>query len=254
MAKLVILGSAYSVPDDTHENTHMALMGKERMVLIDCVGTPILRLKEAGLDFNDITDIILTHFHPDHIGGVPLLLMNMWLLGRRRPLSIYGLHHTLDKMEQLMAFYEWSTWPNFFPVAFHRLPTRKRMTVLESAEFNIYAAPGDHYVPTIGIRIEFVRSEKVLVYSSDTKPCPEIAALAQDADVLIHEAAGAKPGHTSAAQAADLAQEANVKSLYLIHYVTETDGGDYAQLAKEAQDRFDGPVTLAEDFMVLEFD
>ena len=251
MAKLVVLGSSYAIPTEHHENTHLALVGKDRMVLIDCASNPILRLKRAGLDFNGLTDLILTHFHPDHVSGVPLLLMDMWLLGRRRPLHIYGLHHTLDRMENLMGFFDWSHWPHFFPVAFHRLPDQERMVVLENQEFRIISSPVCHVIPTIGLRVEFLDSAKVLVYSSDTEPCQELIELAKGADVLLHEAAGATPGHSSAAQAGSVARRAGVECLYLIHYPTMDSNPD--KLVQAASQVFSGKVELARDFMVLEF-
>ncbi len=251
MAKLVILGSSNAIPTEEHENTHMALLGKDRFVLIDCVSNPMLRLKKAGLNFNNLTDLILTHFHPDHISGVPLLLQNMWQLGRTRPLNIFGLHHTLDRMRDLMGFFEWSTWPGFFPVAFHRLPDQDRTEVLKNSEFTVYASPVRHFVPTIGLRIEFPASGKVLAYSCDTEPCPEVIDLAEDADVLIHEAHGAQVGHSSASQAAGIAREAGAKKLYLIHYPTWE--YDPEPLVVEAAEVFSGSVALAKDFMELNF-
>jgi ribonuclease Z len=249
MAKLIILGSSNAIADETHENTHMVLRGVERTILIDCVNNPILRLRRIGVDFNDLTDLILTHFHPDHVSGVPLLLMNMWLLGRRRPLDIYGLHHTLDRIEDLMGFYDWSSWPNFFPVAFHRLPAEQKILVLENAEFRAIASPVHHLLPTIGLRIEALQSGKVMAYSCDTEPCQEVVDLAAGADLLIHEASGASPGHTSAAQAGRIARDAEAKALYLIHYPTGS--FDYRSLVGLAQEVFEGEVFLAEDFMEL---
>lgn len=251
MAKLVILGSSNAIPSVNHENTHMALVGHNKMVLIDCVSNPILRLRKAGLDFNDLTDLLLTHFHPDHISGVPLLLMNMWLMGRKTPLNIYGLHHTLDRIRDLMGFFDWGEWPNFFPVVFHRLPDRDQTFVLEHDEFRILSSPVRHIIPTIGLRIEFTKSSRVLAYSCDTEPCPEVIELARGADVLLHEAHGASIGHSSASQAGGIAREAEVGKLYLIHYPTWN--SDPAPLVAEAQEVFQGEVALAKDFMVLEF-
>jgi ribonuclease Z len=250
MPKLIILGSSNAIPDENHENTHMVIIGKERTVLIDCVSNPILRLQKAGVDFNNLTDLILTHFHPDHVSGVPLLLMNMWLMGCRNPLNIYGLHYTLDRIEGLMGFYSWSEWPDFFPVAFYRLPEQEMTPMLESDEFKIVASPVQHMVPTIGLRVEFTR--KSLAYSCDTEPCAQVVRLAEGADVLIHESDGALQGHSSAAQAGEAARQAEVGTLYLIHYPT----GQYVSgdLVAEARQRFKGPVSLAEDFMTLEFD
>ncbi len=252
MAKLVILGSSYAVPDETHENTHMAIVGQERTVLVDCVGNPIARLKEAGLDHNAVTDIIMTHFHPDHISGVPLLLMSMWLLERKHDLSLYGLEFTTERMQKLMDFYDWKSWPNFFPTEFHTIKDVDLYPVLETDEFKIYTSPVQHWVPTVGLRIEFVKSGKIVAYSSDTAPTETVYGLAKDADILIHEAAGASEGHSSAEQAGMIATEANAKELYLIHY--PTGGFDYHSLIAEAAKTFKGPVKIAEDLDQFEFD
>lgn len=250
MPKLILLGTSNAIADETHENTHMVLLGRERTILIDCVNNPILRLRRAGVDANTLTDLILTHFHPDHVSGVPVLLMSMWLLGRRQLLNIYGLHHTLDRIEDLMGFYDWSHWPNFFPVAFHRLPKEEMTLVLESDEFRIHASPVRHLLPTIGLRLTMLETGKALAYSCDTEPCPQVVELAAGADILIHETSGANPGHSSATQAAGIAREAAVKTLYLIHYPTWD--FDARSLVEEARRIYPGTIILAEDFMTLE--
>ena len=251
MPKIIFLVTSNAIPDENHENTHMVVVGKERTVLIDCVNSPILRLQKVGVDFNRLTDLILTHFHPDHVSGVPQLLMNMWLMGRRHPLSIYGLHYTLDRIEDLMGFYGWSEWPNFFPVVFYRLPLDEMTSVLECEEFRVFSSPVQHFIPTIGLRIEFLKTNKIVAYSCDTEPCHQVLSLAEGADLLIHEASGALPGHSSAAQAGEAARQSEVGELYLIHYPT----GQFAtgDLLAEARQQFEGPVTLAEDYMVLDF-
>jgi ribonuclease Z len=251
MPKLFFLGTSNAVPDDQHENTHMVLVGNQRIILIDCGNSPLLRFKKVGVDFNRLSDLILTHFHPDHVSGVPQLLMNMWLMGRSNSLNIYGLHHTLDRIETMMGLYNWSEWPGFFPVKYHRLPTQEMTPVLECEEFKILATPVQHFIPTIGLRIEFQKSRKVLAYSCDTEPCPQLITLVKDADVLIHEASGPMPGHSSAMQAGRVAAQSEAKALYLIHYPTgKFYGGD---LVEKARTQFTGQVTLAEDFGSVEF-
>ena len=195
MPRVIILGSSNAIASLEHENTHMAVVGQERMVLVDCVSNPILRLEKANLDFNDLTDLILTHFHPDHVSGVPLLLMDMWLMGRRKPLNVYGLHHTLDRIEDLMGFYGWSEWPDFYPVAFYRLPSQEMTPVLDCADFRIFSSPVRHLLPTLGLRFEFNHNGKIMAYSGDTEPCAQVIRLAEGADILIHESAGATRGH-----------------------------------------------------------
>jgi ribonuclease Z len=252
MPRIIILGASNAIPDEKHANTHLLLVGKLRTVLIDCADSPLLRFQRVGVDYNLLSDLVLTHFHPDHVSGVPQLLTNMWLMGRSRPLNIYGLDHTLDRIENLMGLYGWSEWPNFFPVTFHRLPEQEMVPVLECSDFRILAAPVRHIIPTIGLRIEFPGSKKVLAYSSDTEPCPQVLRLAGGADVLIHEMSGPLPGHSSAAQAGREAAQAGAGALYLIHYPT----GQFAREdpVAEAQAEFKGPVMMAEDFMTLSFD
>lgn len=229
----------------------MVIVGKKRVVLIDCVSNPILRLKKAGVDFCNLTDLILTHFHPDHTFGISQLLMNMWLMGHRQPLNLYGLDYTVDRVKKLMGLYGWSEWPDFFPVVFFRLPLQEMVPLLECDEFRIIASPVQHLLPTIGLRVEFVTSNKILAYSCDTEPCPQVLRLAAGADVLLHEASGALKGHSSAAQAGEVAQQAGVRELFLIHYPT----GKYSsnKLVSEARKRFDGVVHQAEDFLELNF-
>ena len=252
MAKLIFLGTSNAISDEHHENTHMVLVGNEHVVLIDCPNSPMVRFQKAGVDINHLTDLILTHFHPDHVSGVPQLLMNMWLMGRRESLNIYGLLHTIDRIEKLMEFYGWSEWPDFFPVKFIRVPEKAMAIMIECDEFNIFASPVQHFIPTVGLRIEFKEAGKVLAYSSDTQPCPQIGRLADGVDILVHESSGALPGHSSAAQAGQAAHQAEVGALYLIHYPT----GQFASgdLVSEARQQFKGPVTLAEDFMELNFE
>jgi ribonuclease Z len=125
-------------------------------------------------------------------------------------------------------------------------------TVLESESLRVLASPVHHLVPTIGIRFEVRGSGAILAYSSDTEPCAEVVRLADGAGILIHEAAGEGKGHSSAEQAGEIATKAEVGQLLLIHYPT----GRYARGDEvvRAKSRFQGPVSLAEDFMELNLD
>ena len=150
-----------------------------------------------------------------------------------------------------MDFYQWGDWPDFFPVAFHRLPENERVMVLEQGDVTVYSSLVCHVIPTIGLRIEAKSTGKVIAYSCDTEPCQTVINLAQGAGVLIHEAAGDSVGHSSATQAGETARDAGVDSLYLIHYPVSD--SDVAKLVEEARGAFSGDVCLAEDFLKIEF-
>jgi ribonuclease Z len=251
VGKIIILGSAYAVASEGAENTHLFIQQNQHGVLVDCGSSPIVRLKRAGIQIEEITDLILTHFHPDHVSGVPLLLMDMWLLGRKNPLHIYGLDYTIRRTESMLKLFDWKSWPGFYPVQFHTLPDAERSPVMEESDLRIYASPSCHMIPSIGLRVEFLPQGKTVVYSSDTEPCQSIMRLGMDADVLIHEATGEEKGHSSAEQAAGVAEQANVSQLYMIHY--PSDIYVQARMLEEAGSIFHGKTELARDFMVIEF-
>jgi ribonuclease Z len=251
MGQVKILGSAFAVPGEKNENTHLSLINDDKVILIDSASNPIQHLQRGGIELDKITDIILTHFHPDHVSGIPLLLMGMWLMGRKKPLFLHGLSHTLDRMRTVMSLYEWGTWPNFYPVHFHSVEENEMSLVLEDKYVRIYASPVKHLIPTIGIRVERVDNSCSMAYSCDTEPCDQVVRLAKDVDFLIHESAGASLGHSSPVQAAEDAVRAGAKSLYLIHYPTNEQ--IQANFLADARKVFKGPVNLATDFLTLEF-
>ena len=84
------------------------------MVLIDGPANPYSRLLQAGLDPEKLTDIVVTHFHPDHAGGIPLLLMAIGLAGRKASLNLYANQHCLDRLLRNLEDYDWEKW-HWFP-------------------------------------------------------------------------------------------------------------------------------------------
>ena len=252
MARLTVLGSASAVSDASHDNSHFILQGDHSAVLVDCGSNVVVKLRRCGIHYNRVTDLILTHFHPDHVYGVPMLLSHMSLLGRTMPLRIFGLHHCLERTEELIRAFAWYEWTMMFPLVFHHLPDRPHELVLENSDFVINSWPVHHYgLPTIGLRILSKVSKKIIGYSSDTAPVPSVIEIGREADMFFHEATGIDPyGHSSATQAGEMAAEAGAKRLILIHY--EVWDQDPTGLVQEAQAAYDGPVELATDMMVYD--
>ena len=247
MDKLVILGSEDAIPDMEHDTSHMLAITEKRGVLIDCSGSTFQKLAELNISYESISDVIITHYHPDHASGLPMLLMDMWLSGRSQELVIHGLEITINKAQAMMGLYEWESWPGMYPVNFNILPNENMYPLISEADLEIYASPGKHVIPSIGLLMKFINSSQSIVYSSDTEPCDSIITLAKGADVLIHEAAGEVKGHSSGYQAAEIAAKASVKNLYLIHYKREEEALN--QMIIEGEKVFDGPINLATDYM-----
>ncbi len=247
MPEWIVLGSAHALPSPDHANTHFLLHSEERALLIDAPCNVEQQLHRAGVPLLSITDLLLTHFHPDHVAGVPQFLMDSWLAGRAAPLHLYANQDVLDRLQTMMSLYRWEDWPDFFPIEYHKIPQQHLSTVMEISAWKVQTSPVKHTVPTIGLRITFADGT-VLAYSSDTAPCKATVELARDADYLFHEASGEMDGHSSAAQAGEIAALAGAKRLYLVH----TDPRERPFLKAEAQKTFSGKVVVAEDLMRLE--
>ncbi len=250
MAKIIILGSAGGVPDDKHEGTHLAVVDGSKTVLVDCSGNPMARMKQAEIALDSIEDLVLTHFHPDHVYGVPMLLMGMWLLKRTKPLAVHGLRPTLSRLRRMMDLFGWRNWANFYDINFHQTPAKHLTPILETETIRVLASPVKHLIPTIGLRFEFPTEGSSAAYSADTEPCPGVNGLAYDVDVLIHEAMGEGKGHTSPRQAGETAAAAGVRRLYLIHFPFSASPDDWAEQAKTV---FSGEIAVVEDYMTIDF-
>lgn len=253
MGKLIFLGTASAVAFEGHENSFLLLEGESSAVLIDCAARPLRRLQESGLQLEKLDNLIITHFHPDHVSGLPNLLMDMWLLGREKEFNIHGNSHAIHRARHMMELFEWETWTGMYPVNFHVIPESELELVLASTEFRIHSSPVEHMIPTLGLRIAYREGEYILAYSSDTNPIEETVRLAQGADALIHEAAGAADGHSTAAEAGEIAARAGVQTLFLIHYSLRGETTAERLLA-EAKKTFPGKVILAEDLMAVELE
>ena len=257
MASVKILGSAYATPNTQHENTHFVLQGSHGNILVDCGANPTVRLEQAGISFDSIEHVIFTHFHPDHVGGAPLMLMSMWLMGRTKPLNIYGLEHCLNNLQQLMGMYSWNMWPKFYEVNWHVVPDGDDQLVYAGEDFHITGWPATHFVPTLALRIRDKSAGRVLAYTCDGSPCESLNRMAVGANTLLHEAAGEGFGHSSAVQAGQLAGRVGAEALYLIHYdVHQRDqhfgGSSDRDMIGSARQNFSGRVEIVEDFTEFE--
>lgn len=249
MTEIIFLGTSKAVPTQDHQNSHFVVKSAEHVILMDCGVNPLVRLKQIGIDPFSITDLVITHFHPDHVSGFPLFLMNLWLLGREKALDIYALQDVIDRLQSLMALYDWKGWEGFYPVNFHGLPQEEMISCIDSKQVKMWASVSCHSVPSMGIKLVF--PEGSLCYSSDTAPCGAIERLAKGVDFLIHEASDENGhGHSTPEQAGEIASKAGVQVLCLIHYDPES---DLDALKERAEQTFDGKVIIAEDLMTVNF-
>lgn len=225
---LYLLGTGAAVSDPDRTTTMLAVEEAGRLVLVDCGGDAVQRLLQLGLDPAALHALILTHEHPDHVSGFPLLVERLWLLGRRAPIPIYGPAATLAVVRRVFGAFTTDGWEGLPERHWHDVPLEVGAAVLTDDALTITAAPVVHPVPTIGLRFEGA-SGTVVGYSCDTSKCASVVHLGRDADVLVHEATGSQPGvHSSPEEAAETAAEASARRLILVHLPPGLTDGDLA--------------------------
>ena len=214
--QLHFIGTGAAVSDPHRTTTMLAVQAQGRLVAVDCGGDLAQRMMAGGLDPAALDLLVLTHEHPDHIAGFPLLLEKLWLMGRRTPIRIAGPAPALDVARRLFGQFDTSRWDGLPERQYHEVPMAEGAPVWHADGLRVTASPVTHSVPTVGLRFE--SGSRVLAYSCDTAPDPAVVRLARGADVLVHEAMGHQPGvHSSAEEAAGIAAEAGVKRLFLVH-------------------------------------
>ena len=207
-------GSAEAGPDRT--TTMLVVEHGPTTVLVDCGGDAVQRMLAAGLAPEALSAVVLTHEHPDHVAGYPLLIEKLWLRGRRAPIDVYGLAPTLAKARALFAVFNTDGWDGLPELRYHEVEAAPGAAVADLDGVVVTATPVDHPVPTVGLRFE--AGGACLAYSCDTAPTAAVVELARGADVLVHEATGSLPGvHSSPEEAAEIAARAGAGRLVLVH-------------------------------------
>ena len=250
-------GTSGAIPSSTRDNTALGFYSPDEVVLVDCSGSPYQKILKAGLDPMRVSSLVVTHRHVDHLYGLPSLAHNMGLAGRRTTLHVYALAETMSFLRGFMDLFPLEKKMSY-RIELHEVPPQEGYEILQAKGFRIRSAPVVHGAPNIALRVEFDASSEqgVVVYSSDTSPCPSLIALARGANVLIHEAtflhhdaARAKAdGHTTGVQAGEVAAQAGAKRLILCHFAAALHDR-LEDLRSEAMLAYTGPVDLPEEFL-----
>ncbi len=236
--EITFLGTSSAVHSKNRNHPSIALKAFGEVFLFDCGEGTQRQMIYTNVSPMKIDKIFITHYHGDHILGLPGLLQSLSLNGREERLTIYG-PRGLDRLES--AIYSLGYCAIDFPVDFVEIDTG---TVIETEEYIIKAQLVKHNVPNLAYSIEekkkprflrekaielgvpvgplfgklhngeevevdgkIIKPEQVLgnprkgikiTYSGDSKPCEEMIEFAKDSTLLIHESTFTKEDSTNA--------------------------------------------------------
>src|SRR3954453_17256094 len=83
-------------------NTCFHVTGERVNFLIDCGASSLPALKRLGIAREAIDLVLVTHFHGDHFGGLPFLLLDAQFTRRTRPLMVAGPEGIETRLAALM--------------------------------------------------------------------------------------------------------------------------------------------------------
>jgi len=102
MIKVIFLGTSDGIPSAKRNHTAIFLDYKDENILIDCGEGTQRQFRKADLNPCKLTRILITHWHGDHILGIPGLLQTLAFSGYNKTLYIYGPKGTKKYLAEIL--------------------------------------------------------------------------------------------------------------------------------------------------------
>lgn len=238
--KLTILGTSAAYPGPNTPCSGYLLSDAGVNILLDC-GTGSLANLQRHVRIEEVSDIIISHMHPDHfLDLIPYRYALRYGNGGHKQ-HAPRLHLPPGGIEVLSRVTApFSETKHFFDETFdvREYGPADGVTLDGLA---VTFCPTKHYIPTYAIRLS---GSKNLTYSSDSGSCPELVGLAKDTDLLLctvgrclGEDIASLWGHMLPREAGELARQARVKKLMLTHLWPACDRDSSAREASQALGR-----------------
>jgi len=273
MIDVTLLGTGSPIVDANRAGPSTLVRAGSEFFLVDCGRGALMRAAAVGVGAANLTALLLTHLHSDHITDLSDVITTRWVTTfTRTPLIVVGPPGTAAVVEATLA----ALAPDIdYRLAHHADITEppvvdvREVTAGQAWDANgvrIVVAPTDHrpVEPTIAFRIEYAEASVVL--AGDTVPCPSLDELAAGAGALVHnvirkDLMALAPQqrlrdildyHSSVEEAAATAARAGVGTLILTHYVPPLIPGQEEQWRALAATEFPRQIELGDDLHRVE--
>ena len=224
-----------------------------RPYLIDCGYGTVRSLVAAGVGYNQLGTVFLTHLHDDHTTDIPALLTQQWTGSKMQPTNVYGPFGTAALVEAALAFLKANadiritdegrtTRPEALfhghDVAATSAPVqafadeRVKVSSVENAHFPDRAKAAMRY-RSLSWRLD--TPTRSIVFSGDTAYSPGLVALAKGADFFVCEVIDLSVYEPLLAQAKAAEAKGNMNSVAKHVVETHSTTVDVGRMAAEAK-------------------
>ena len=147
--EVTILGSSSATPIFNRNPSAQIINVNEKLFLLDCGEGTQQQLLRYGIKASRIDEILISHLHGDHYLGLVGLLSSMHLIGRTKPLNLYG---PTELQEILEVSFRHSQTVLRYPIIFHATRTDKNEKIFENYDVIIETFPLEHRIPCTGYK------------------------------------------------------------------------------------------------------
>ncbi|WP_266077955.1 MBL fold metallo-hydrolase [Haladaptatus caseinilyticus] len=236
--RVTFLGTGSAMPTGERFQTGIVVENDENRLLVDCGSGVLHRLQQSGIGYENISTVLLTHHHLDHISDLLPLLKARWLAGEEH-LEVVGPKGTKALLDGLLSVHDY-------------LDGKVELQVREVGEqefsvagFDVEGFETRHSMPCLAYRFgdEFT-------FSGDSEAFSALANFADGCSVLVHDCSFPDDvdvaNHPTPTQLGEALSGVNIGRVYLTHLYPHTDGKHEAMVSSVGE-HYDGDVRFAED-------
>lgn len=217
--ELTVIGCSDAFGSGGRRNTCFHFKTPTDQFLVDCGASSIPGLKENNIAIEEISTIIISHFHGDHYGGLPFFLLEAVKNNRTKPLTIVSPPGCRENVVRLLALlYPGSEILEKLDLKFLDF-TAQEMIVHEN--LSLFALPVIHSEKSLPHGIRIRTAGKIISFSGDTEWTENLINICENADLFICECTffSAKvKGHLSYKELTSHLPELNFKNILLTHF------------------------------------